>query len=378
MFRKNRRLLGLLCALFIGTTLLIPAYASNTDSLQSEKKALDRQIERKEAQLRETEKERKAIFEQLRGITNTIDKTDRELENIQSKKAQTEQAIAKTEAELRDAQQRLEERIDILGTRLKEIYKRGKVSYLEVLLEATSFRDFLVRYHLLEKIAEQDMELVEAIEAERQAIADKQAKLEADRELLVALEKEHQEKLSVLEEQKSEKEKIMVALETEKAAIEKGLAELEQASRAIAAKIRAAQSGSSSYKGTPSGRFIMPVSGPITSPYGMRKHPVLGTNRMHTGIDIGARQGTPIKAGDAGVVIHAGWLGAYGNAVVIDHGGGLSTLYGHMSSIGVGEGQQVSTGQVIGKVGSTGWSTGPHLHFEVRVNGEHTSPWSYL
>jgi murein DD-endopeptidase MepM/ murein hydrolase activator NlpD len=378
MFRKNRRLLGLLCALFIGTTLLIPAYASNTDSLQSEKRALDRQIQRKEAQLRETEKERKAIFEQLRGITNTIDKTEKELENIQSKKAQTEQAIAKTEEELEEAQERLEERIDILGTRLKEIYKRGKVSYLEVLLEATSFRDFLVRYHLLEKIAEQDMELVEAIEAERQAIADKQAKLEADRERLVALEKEHQDKLSVLEEQKSEKKKIMVALETEKAAIEKGLAELEQASRAIAAKIRAAQSGSSGYKGTPSGRFIMPVSGPITSQYGMRRHPVLGTNRMHTGIDIGASQGTPIKAGDAGVVIHAGWLGAYGNAVVIDHGGGLSTLYGHMSSIGVSEGQQVSTGQVIGKVGSTGWSTGPHLHFEVRVNGEHTSPWSYL
>ena len=172
----------------------------------------------------------------------------------------------------------------------------------------------------------------------------------------------------------------MASLESEKAVIEKGLAELEQASNEIAAKIRASTARTGGYSGNPSGRFLWPTPGysKITSDYGMRVHPILGTKKLHTGIDIGAPSGTRILSGDAGVVIHAGWLGAYGNAVVVDHGGGLSTLYGHMSSIAVREGQQVTAGQKLGGVGSTGLSTGPHLHFEVRVNGNPVSPWGYL
>lgn len=378
MFWDRRLWAGLLCALFMSSTLLVPAYAAKVSSLKNDKSAIDSQIKSQEAKLKEKKKEKADIFDQLQDINSSIEEADKKIEDIHNKKAETEKAIAATEKELKEAEARLEERTEIFGTRLKEIYKQGDVDYLEVLMEATSFRDFLVRYHLLEKIAEQDMDLLEEIENEHNVIVEKQAKLETDKKELAALEQEAQESIQVLEQKKGEKKKIMASLETEKAAIEKGLAELEKASNAVAAQIRAAQSRPTAYSGKSSGQFLWPVSGPITSDFGWRVHPVLGTRRLHTGIDIGVGSGTPIHAADAGAVISAGWMGAYGNAVVIDHGGGLSTLYGHMSSIGVRAGQTVSAGQVIGKVGSTGWSTGPHLHFEVRRNGDPVNPMGYL
>lgn len=371
---------GILCGIFIVTSLLIPVYGSNVDELRSQQQNLNRQIREKEKELRATKKEQQTIFGQLKDISDTIEKTEKELESIRNKKAETEKAIEKTEEELADAEARLKERTEILSARLREIYQQGEVSYLEVLLQATSFRDFLVRYHLLEKIAQQDIQLVEEIEAERKTIEEKKADLEAKYQRLASLEEEAKSKMELLEEKKGEKQVLMAALETEKEAIERGLAELEQASNQIAAKIRAMTARNQGYSGTPSGRFVWPTPGysRITSAYGWRTHPILGTKKLHTGIDIGAPSGTSIKCADAGVVIHAGWLGAYGNAVVVDHGGGISTLYGHMSSISVREGQQVSAGDKLGAVGSTGWSTGPHLHFEVRQNGDPVNPWTYL
>jgi murein DD-endopeptidase MepM/ murein hydrolase activator NlpD len=127
------------------------------------------------------------------------------------------------------------------------------------------------------------------------------------------------------------------------------------------------------------GRLVHPVPGaPITSPFGSRVHPIYGTVRMHTGIDFGADSGTAIRAAADGVVVSASWYGGYGNATIIDHGGGLATLYGHQSSMGVSAGQKVTAGQTIGRVGCTGDCTGPHLHFETRVNGDPVNPANYL
>ncbi len=151
--------------------------------------------------------------------------------------------------------------------------------------------------------------------------------------------------------------------------------ELEEASAELAARIRSAQGTGSASSGSgaaPASGFVWPVDGPITSSFGLR------WGRMHEGIDIGVGFGTPIRAAAAGTVIHAGWLGGYGNLVVVDHGGGLSTAYGHQQEIYVSSGQQVDQGTVLGEVGSTGNSTGPHLHFEVRVNGSAVDPLGYL
>ena len=126
------------------------------------------------------------------------------------------------------------------------------------------------------------------------------------------------------------------------------------------------------------GRYVCPAEGPITSPYGYRIHPIYGTMRFHSGIDIGAYYGSSILAADSGVVIEAGWIGGYGNTVIIDHGGGYSTLYGHASQLYVHPGQLVQQGEPIAAVGSTGNSTGPHLHFEVRINGDPVDPLGFI
>jgi murein DD-endopeptidase MepM/ murein hydrolase activator NlpD len=152
---------------------------------------------------------------------------------------------------------------------------------------------------------------------------------------------------------------------------------LQQSSEALAEKIQAAQSSGSSSDSTPSSSgLIWPVNGPVASPFGYRC--LAGLCRMHEGIDIGVGEGTPIHAAASGTVIEAGWEGGYGNLTVIDHGGGLATAYGHQSSFAVSSGQHVSQGQVIGYVGCTGRCFGPHLHFEVRVNGEAVDPLGYL
>jgi murein DD-endopeptidase MepM/ murein hydrolase activator NlpD len=153
--------------------------------------------------------------------------------------------------------------------------------------------------------------------------------------------------------------------------------ELEATSRelvSIIAQLEAEQKGTGGGTGT----FIWPTAGPITSYYGLRLHPILGTYRMHYGLDIGAPYGQSIYAADSGVVIFANWMGGYGLTLIIDHGDGLSTLYAHTSDILVNVGDAVNQGQVVAKVGSTGYSTGPHLHFEVRVNGEPQNPLNYL
>ena len=126
------------------------------------------------------------------------------------------------------------------------------------------------------------------------------------------------------------------------------------------------------------GGMIWPISGPITSEFGWRTHPIFGNARFHSGLDIGGDYGLPIHAAQSGVVIEAGWIGGYGNTVMIEHGGGIVTLYGHNESLAVGVGQHVNQGDVIAYCGSTGNSTGPHCHFEVRLGGEPVSPWDYL
>jgi murein DD-endopeptidase MepM/ murein hydrolase activator NlpD len=147
---------------------------------------------------------------------------------------------------------------------------------------------------------------------------------------------------------------------------------LQAASAALAAKIRSTQSGGSAGSGVSASGLVWPVSGPITSPFGWR------WGRMHEGVDIGASTGTPIHAAASGTVIYAGWMSGYGNLVVVDHGNGLSTAYGHQSAIAVGNGSSVGQGQTIGYVGCTGHCFGPHLHFEVRVNGSPVDPLRYL
>ena len=184
-------------------------------------------------------------------------------------------------------------------------------------------------------------------------------------------------KKAAVEAKEAEQQELLDQAIYDRDTSERAYEELMAASEEVANMIRRSNM---SYSGAPagSGGMIWPLSGPVTSEFGWRTHPIFGTARFHSGLDIGGDYGLPIYAAASGTVIHAGWISGYGNTVIIDHGGGVTTLYGHNDSLNVGVGQTVSQGQVIAMCGSTGNSTGPHCHFEVRENGEPVSPYGYL
>ena len=278
------------------------------------------------------------------------------------------------------AQRRLEQR-------LVQLYESDEASELEILLQAQSFSDLLEQLDYFRAIGEHDKDIADEIKrvqeetraARQETAAVRSEVAEATAVLAKKTEEERAARAALLARQaalaaaRDAKQSLLADVRTQRHEDEEDLEKMQAASAAIAEQLRS--SGSSSSSGgaaAPSASgFIWPVSGPITSGFGWR------WGRMHEGIDIGAACGTPIRAAASGTVVYAGWMDGYGNIIVIDHGGGMATAYGHQSALYVGGGS-VSQGQVIGAVGSTGHSTGCHLHFEVRVNGTPVNPLSYL
>ncbi|MEA2485944.1 MAG: hypothetical protein QOD46_1055, partial [Actinomycetota bacterium] len=202
-------------------------------------------------------------------------------------------------------------------------------------------------------------------------------RLQSDRSALSRQRSSKRSALSSLKRLISKKHAAVAQIETQKAALELGIAENARESAQIAALLQAATGQSGSIV-TGGGQLVWPAVGPITSPFGWRIHPIFHTREFHPGIDIGAPYGATVSAADAGTVEFAGTMSGYGNVLVIDHGGGLATLYGHLSAYSVSVGQSVGRGAPIANVGCTGWCTGPHLHFEVRISGTPVDPMPYL
>jgi murein DD-endopeptidase MepM/ murein hydrolase activator NlpD len=271
--------------------------------------------------------------------------------------------------------------------RLVAIYQEEDPQVVDVVLSARSFTELLDQLDYLQEISRQDQAIATQLAAAKTSVATarrhtdqvRDQVFEATRALQARLDEQLAQRTRLVSVQESladaraMKQRTLSSVHESKREFLHEIEGLEQASRDLAAKIRAAQSTSVVVSGGPSASGLMwPVSGPVTSPFGWR------WGRMHEGIDIGVPTGTPIGAAAAGTVIYSGWMGGYGNLVVIDHGGGLSTAYGHQSSIAVSVGQSVAQGQVIGYVGCTGHCFGPHLHFEVRINGTPVDPLGYL
>ncbi len=356
------------------------AVPSLAESLEAE--LSDVQSQMNEAQHRKelAEEQISSVSELLRQIQSELDAALDELHAVEVQQSQVNAQIQQTEVELAAAQKRLDERERILNKRLRDVYMHGKLNYLEVVLGAKNFTDFANRLEFLKRIVSADLNLITEIRAERELILQKKQQLEVQRQQLAKLQAEAEAKKTVVENKKQDQLIVLARLQDEKALAEASYAELQATSQDIEARIRARQQQGASAGQVVhgSGVFVWPTSGPITSPFGYRIHPIFGTQIYHSGIDIGVDTGTPIVAADGGVVIEADWLGGYGYAVVIDHGNGLSTLYGHNSELAVSPGQSVQQGQVIAYAGSTGYSTGPHCHFEVRVNGSPVDPMGYL
>ena len=390
----------LVAALLSGVVLCgTPAYIMAEDEdLTNQLDSIQQQVNQQNAAKADAETVIGSVSEQLRQIEEQLRQATAELGTIKEQRVAVENDITLNERQLAEAQKRLEGRESVFYKRVRDIYINGRLSYLDVVIGSKDFSDFANRLEVLKRIIDSDITLINEIKKERAEIEAHKQKLEADRAKLVELEKAALAKQAEIEQKKAERNVVLQKAQNDRATAMQAIEELNassaqvsamlkerQAARAATAAAAAAAAAQSSggqgasdnwVQGT--GQLGWPVSGEITSPYGYRVHPIWGTTIYHSGIDIGVDEGTPVHAADGGVVVWSGWMGGYGYAVVIDHGNGLSTLYGHNSELAVDEGQSVAKGQVISYAGSTGNSTGPHVHFEVRVNGDPVDPMGYL
>ena len=385
----------LVAALLSGVVLCeTPAYIMAEDEdLTNQLDSIQQQMNQQNAAKADAETVIGSVSEQLRQIEEQLRQATAELSTIKEQRVAVENDITLNERQLAEAQKRLEGREAVFYKRVRDIYINGRLSYIDVVIGSKDFSDFANRLEVLKRIIDSDIMLIGEIKKERAQIEEHKQKLESDRAKLVELEKAALAKQAEIEQKKAERNVVLQKAQNDRATAMQAIEELNASSAQVSAMLKerqaaraaaAAAAQSSGGQGASdnwvqgTGQLGWPVSGEITSPYGYRVHPIWGTTIYHSGIDIGVDEGTPVHAADGGVVVWSGWMGGYGYAVVIDHGNGLSTLYGHNSELAVDEGQSVAKGQVISYAGSTGNSTGPHVHFEVRVNGDPVDPMGYL
>jgi murein DD-endopeptidase MepM/ murein hydrolase activator NlpD len=341
------------------------------ERIQAKRKTVER-LKSKEGTLTKVIEQATAKIDTLQRhqdvLQTDLDRKRAELVRLQEDLRRTRARLAKLRAKL--AHSRI-----VLGRRLVEIYQAGHPDLVTVVLNSKGFADLLERSEFMRRINDQDAQVITAVrEAKTRAaaIAKRLATLEGrqQRVTTTVLERRNAVARARLDVAgaRAEKAAALRDVRGQRHETEKELAAMEREQ----ARIRGQLQGSAGPIKRGSGRFIWPMNGTFTSPFGMR------WGRLHAGIDIAAPIGTPIRAADTGTVQIASWYGGYGNYTCIGHGGGISTCYGHQSSIGVSVGQTVSQGQIIGACGSTGHSTGPHLHFEIRINGDPVDPMGYL
>ena len=376
MRHKKRKIYFIIALMLIFNYALVFADNSLNDLKRKQKETLQ--------QMDKTKEEIKNLQNQAKDVSSQIDELDRqmdhaavELEKVEKELEELNQAIDKTLKELEEAEKKIEGKQDVFNSRLRVMYKNGNVGYLEVLLSSADISDFLTRMDMIQAIVDHDVELLKYMKEQRDIIDAKKVQLQAQRASVEVTRSKLEERRSELARATRAKESLMAELEKDIKKYEEEYDKLNKLAKDIESEIVKRQRVDGPYSG---GVMAWPVPGHtrISSPYGYRIHPVFKTKKLHTGIDIPASTGTKVVAAADGTVIYSGTLGGYGKTIMIDHGGGIVTLYGHNSSLVVSEGTSVKKGDTIAKIGSTGISTGPHCHFEVRKNGSYVDPIPWL
>lgn len=350
---------------------------------KNKKEALDKLNQSKEKKAEEVAKKEK--------LDHEIDLLEAELSEIDGIINEAEQGIVQKEQEIADYEAQIEKNDEDFRRRLRAMDENNTASYIDLLLEAKSFSDFFARLETIREISEHDQSIIDGLASLKQGVESSRNELVLKRDEEKEARSLVSDKKSALDAKKAEQTALINQINSDINLQEKLYEESAKLEQQLKDSIRASLSSSQSSANstTPSGQtlrysggkftFPAPSMIAVTSPYGYRTHPVTGQKyKFHSGMDLAAPQGTNVLAAESGVVRMAGWNGGYGYCVIIDHGSGVATLYGHNSKLLVSSGQSVSKGQVIAKVGSTGVSTGPHVHFEVLLNGSTTNPAPYI
>lgn len=381
--RKNLCIVLILLICFLSTY----TYAENennttnlqTQDLQTQRDELQNQLSEANGELNEVQSNLSENLQQVEKLDEKISTVEQQLEEQESKITELKDSISKIESELNTVTEKYEKQRKLFEQRLVATYEAGETHYLDILLKSKSLSDFLSSYYIITELAELDNDLITELEEKKKTIDLSKQKVENEKKELATII-ESQTRLSrTLQNTKKMRESFIEKLSDDEKGLQAKIDEINAQYEDVNKQILAlAQQGiDTTYIG---GELAWPVPGytRITSQYAMRVHPITGQYKLHTGVDIGAPEGANFVAANDGIVTKAEYNTAYGNMVIIDHGGGISTLYAHGSEILVQVGQTVKRGESILKVGSTGYSTGPHAHFEVRINGTTTNPLPYI
>ncbi len=349
------------------------------DDLQLEKSELENIIDESNSQILIIENDLSSLVFEIAEINQKICDKQLEVETLQAQESEILKYIEKAEQELEVSNSRYERQKQLLEKRLVAMYEMGQNSYLEILLNSKNITDFLSNYYLISEISRADEELLQTVDAEKEYNKKLKETLETKKAILTASRETREKNAISLTNMSVIKNNKIQQLSEEELMLQQSIEEYQNQITEIEKEIRilAIANVSEKYVG---GTMAWPTPGytRITSQFGMRTHPITGIYKLHTGVDLGAPYGSNFIAANDGLVTYAGYNAAYGNMVIIDHGGGVTTLYAHGSEILVNVGDMVYQGTPVLKVGSTGYSTGPHAHFEVRINGEYVQPLDYI
>lgn len=393
MNKTTTVIVSIMLTITLSTTVL----AKSVKDLKEKQNTINNNIEQKNSAV----KDKKNTMAQIQA---EIDKLDaelliamKELTDINNQLDVVTKELEQANKDLEKAREEKIEQQEVLQTRIRYMYEYGEVTYFDALLSSDSFSDFVNRLEYIKLINEFDEEIYENLEKKEQEIQDLVKRIEDKKAETEVLQKAATDKKNELQANVNQKDALVKQIESDISLLEQQIAAEEKANKDVEAMIQAelkrqeeaarkqSASGSGSSSGyiatyTGNGQFAWPAPTlhTVNSPFGYRIHPITGKSKLHAGIDIPVGIGSPVVAAESGTVMTAGYVQGYGTTVIISHGSGLTTLYGHLSSLKVSVGQSVNRGDTVALSGNTGNSTGPHLHFEVRQNGSVVNPMGYV
>ncbi len=385
MRRRRTKYIGLFAIILAATYLAVfgwqfsVARAGILDEKLVELEQMQKEIDEYKKQIESKQRSESSVVKELERLELELSLSQKELDYLIARIQYLNDRIFETQEEVAEVENKTEHKKNVFSDRLVCLYKAGTTSYLEILLDSTSISEFMARLHYLREIAQDDARLIEEYKQLRQELAEKKQLLENDLNDLKWARNQQEEKRAVVASRSADRQQYLTELRQDRKKLEEALDQIERESKALEQIIRDLQAQGHQREKKEGLSMIRPVQGGwVSSEYGNRWHPLLGGYRWHSGVDIAVNTGTPIKAAEDGTVILATRDAGYGLYVIIDHGGGISTLYAHASQLLVKSGDVVVQGQTIALVGSTGVSTGPHLHFEVRIDGAPDNPRNWV